>query len=270
MTGNLLLQEQPADGVVVLRINRPEVRNALNLALRRELAARFHELGSDPQVRCIILTGDEKAFCAGADLNEYVDAGPVEIISRNMHLLWGAISECPKPVIAAVSGYALGGGCELAMHADIIVAGRSAIFGQPEVRVGLIPGGGSTQRLPRAVGKFSAMKLLLTGANLTAQEAFAMGLLSSIVDDEQVLHEALRMANEISGMPPLAVRQIKELVLESMNSPLDAGLRQERKAFQLMFSTEDKTERIRKFLAKKPARDSASQPSPNRKEDKRP
>ncbi len=270
MTAPLLLQEWPADGVVLLRINRPAVRNALNLALRQEIAAQFHELGSQEQVRCIVLTGNEKAFCAGADLNEYVDATPVEIISRNMHLLWGAISECPKPVIAAVNGYALGGGCELAMHADIIIAGKSAIFGQPEVRVGLIPGGGATQRLTRAIGKFAAMKMLLTGANLSAHEAHAMCLVSTIVDDDQVLPEALKLASEIAGMPPLAIRQIKELVLESMNGALDAGLRQERKAFQLMFSTEEKTARIRRFLAKRSTKGSADHPLPNRKEDTTP
>ena len=130
MDNNILLLEYPVPGVALLRINRPTVRNALNLALRRELARQFSELGSREEVQAIILTGDEKAFCAGADLNEYVEATPVEIASRNMHLLWGAIANCPKPVIAAVNGYALGGGCELAMHADIIVAGMSAVFGQ--------------------------------------------------------------------------------------------------------------------------------------------
>ena len=247
----LVLQERPAEGVVLLRLNRPEVRNALNLALRHELATQFRELASRDDVRCIVLTGDEKAFCAGADLNEYVDASPVDIIARNMHLLWGAIAECPKPVIAAVNGYALGGGCELAMHADIIIAGESAMFGQPEVRIGLIPGGGATQRLTRVAGKFVAMKLLLTGEPIAAATALALGLVSTLVADEAVLPEALKLASQIAGQAPLAVRQIKELVLESMNGTLDAGLRQERKAFQLMFSSVEKTERIRSFLAKK-------------------
>lgn len=250
----LLLQERLADGVVLLRINRPEVRNALNLALRRELALQFRELGDQDDVRCIVLTGDEKAFCAGADLNEYVDATPADIISRNMHALWGAIAECPKPVIAAVNGYALGGGCELAMHADIIIAGDSAVFGQPEVRIGLIPGGGATQRLPRVVGKFVAMKLLLTGEPIDASTAMALGLISDVVPDDEVLPAALKLAGGIARQSPLAVRQIKELVLESMNGSLDAGLRHERKAFQLMFSTTEKTERMRAFLAKKKPR----------------
>jgi enoyl-CoA hydratase len=246
----ILLLEYPAEGVALLRINRPAVRNALNLALRREIAAKFRELGARDDLRCIVLTGNEKAFCAGADLNEYVDADPIEIAERNMHLLWGAVAECPKPVIAAVQGYALGGGCELAMHADIIVAGASATFGQPEIRVGLIPGGGATQRLPRAIGKFLAMRLLLTGEPLSATEALSHGLVSKVVDDDQVVAEAIRMAGAIAAHSPMAARQIKELVLESMNTPLDAGLRMERKAFQLIFATEEKTQMIRKFLNK--------------------
>ena len=266
----LVLQERPADGVVLLRLNRPNVLNALNLALRREIAAQFRDLGSRDDVRCIVLTGSEKAFCAGADLNEYVDATPTEIIGRNMPLLWDAVADCPKPVIAAVNGYALGGGCELAMHADIIIAGRSAMFSQPEVRVGLIPGGGATQRLTRAVGKFVAMKLLLTGEPFTAEAAFSSGLVSTVVADDQVLPEALRLAVEIAGLPTFAIRQIKELVLESMNGTLDAGLRHERKAFQLMFSTTEKAERIRKFLTKKPKNDSSNETSPNHPEDKKP
>lgn len=248
---SLLLQERLADGVVLLRINRPDVRNALNLALRRELAAQFLSLGDMDDVKCIVLTGDQKAFCAGADLNEYVDATPEEIITRNMGKLWDAIARCPKPVIAAVNGFALGGGCELAMHTDIIVAGESAVFGQPEILIGLIPGGGATQRLPRVVGKFAAMRWLLTGEPITAAVAHTAGLVSSVVADEDVLPTACKLAIKIAHQSPLAVRQIKELVLESMSSPLDSGLRQERKAFQLMFSSAEKTKRIRAFLDKR-------------------
>lgn len=251
----LVLEEWPHPGVVLLRLNRPAVRNALNLALRRELAERFRALGARDEVRAIVLTGDAKAFCAGADLNEYVDATTEEIIGRDLHLLWGAIAQCPKPVIAAVNGYALGGGCELAMHADVIIAGESATFGQPEVRIGLVPGGGATQRLPRAIGKFAAMRLLLTGETVTAIEALALGLASRVVPDGDAVSVAVAMAVTIAGHSPLAVRQIKELVLESMNASLDAGLRQERKAFQLMFGTPEKTQRIRAFLARRPTPD---------------
>jgi len=248
---SLVLQESPSDGVVLLRLNRPAVRNALNLALRRELASFFVDLSHQEDVRCIVIAGDAKAFCAGADLREYVDATPIEIIARNMHILWGAIADCPKPVIAAVNGYALGGGCELAMHADIIIAGQSSKFGQPEVKIGLIPGGGATQRLTRVAGKFIAMKLLMTGQMISAVEAQAIGLVSSIVPDEQVLSEALKLAQEIAAQAPLAVRLIKDTVLESMNTSLDAGLRSERRAFQVMFSSSDKTEGIRAFLEKR-------------------
>lgn len=248
LTAPVLLRETGAGGVVLLRINRPEVRNALNLELRRALAAEFVELGHSSEVRCIVLTGDERAFSAGADLREYVDATPLEVIERHMDRLWGAIACCNKPVIAAVRGPALGGGCELAMHADIIIAGAGARFAQPEVRLGLIPGGGATQRLTRAVGKFAAMRLLLSGRTLAADEARTMGLVSEVVADEAVLPSALELAAELASYPELALRQIKELVLASMNAPLDTGLQLERKAFQLMFSAPDKTERIRAFL----------------------
>ncbi|PTW63187.1 short chain enoyl-CoA hydratase [Breoghania corrubedonensis] len=246
-----LVIERPIDGIALVRLDRPQVRNALNLELRRSLAATFETLGRAEDVRCIVITGDDRAFCAGADLNEYVDATPADIIARNMDILWGAIANCPRPVVAAVRGYALGGGCELAMHADIILAGRSAKFSQPEILIGLIPGGGATQRLTRAVGKFAAMQLLLTGDMIGAEEAKAIGLVSRVVDDEAVLDEALKLASRIASQSSLAVRQIKEMVLESMNVPLEAGLRSERKAFQLIFSTSEKTKRIQAFLKRK-------------------
>lgn len=246
----LLLREHMDGGVTLLRINRPEVRNALNLALRQELARAFTELGQDEATGCIVITGDSKAFCAGADLAEYVDADPAEIASRNMPALWGAISRCPKPIIAAVNGYALGGGCELAMHADIIIAGGSAQFGQPEALIGLIPGGGATQRLTRAVGKYIAMQILLTGERFTATRAYEMGLVNRVVTDSAVLEEALIMARHIASMPPRSVQYIKELVLESMSSPLEFGLRAEQRSFQNIFGFEEKTRRIRRFLKK--------------------
>jgi enoyl-CoA hydratase/carnithine racemase len=250
-TASLLIFERPSEGVAVVRLNRPQQRNALNLALRREIAATFSALGDDASVRCIVLTGDERAFCAGADLTEYVDATPADIIARDAARLWNAVGECPKPVIAAVNGYALGGGCEIAMQADIIVAGMSARFGQPEVHVGIIPGGGATQRLPRAVGKFAAMWLMMTGEMIDAGEAHRMGLVSRLVADDAVMPEAMRIATQIAALPALALRQIKELVLDSMSVPLDTGLRNERKAFQLMFTTPEKTARMRSFLDRK-------------------
>ena len=247
----ILIEEHPADGVALLRLHRPAVLNALNLALRRALAEAFTRLDADPVVHVIVLAGSERAFCAGADLNEYVDATPPEIIERHMDRLWGAISGCRKPVIAAVRGHALGGGCELAMHADIIVAGRSASFGQPEVKIGIMPGGGATQRLTRAVGKFAAMKILLGGEAFTAEAAAAMGLVSELVEDGEVEPRALLLASRMAALPALSLRLIKEAVIESMNSNLDAGLRFERKSFQVLFSTQDKTEGIRARLEKR-------------------
>jgi len=248
---DILIEERPALGVALLRLNRPSVLNALNLALRRVLAEAFSRLEADTGVQVIILAGSERAFCAGADLNEYVDANPPEIIERQMDRLWGAISGCRKPVIAAVRGHALGGGCELAMHADIIVAGSSASFGQPEVKIGIMPGGGATQRLTRAVGKFAAMKILLAGEAFTAQAAAAMGLVSELVEDGEVEARALSLACQMAALPALSLRFIKESVIESMNSPLDAGLRFERKSFQILFSTDDKSEGIRARLEKR-------------------
>lgn len=246
-----LLVERPADHVALVRLNRPAVRNALNLALRHRLAETFTALGQDPAVRAIVLTGNAEAFCAGADLNEYREAGTIEVWQRGLQLLWGAVAACPKPVIAAVNGPAFGGGCELALHADIIIAGESARFAQPEVKLGLMPGAGGTQRVARAAGKYAAMKHLLTGQPWTAQEALAMGLVSSVVSDSAVLPTALSLAGEVAAVAPLAVRQIKELVIESMNSGLDAGLRLEHKAFQVLFSSADKREGMAAFFEKR-------------------
>lgn len=250
---NVLLEEHPADGVVLLRLHRPAVLNALNLVLRQALAQAFARLDADPAVRVILLAGSTRAFCAGADLNEYVDATPPEIIARQMDRLWAAISRCRKPVIAAVCGHALGGGCELAMHADIIIAGDGARFGQPEVLIGLMPGGGATQRLTRAVGKFRAMKLLMTGVPFSAAEALAMGLASEVVPDAEVELRAVALATGLAQGPQQALYFIKEAVLEGMNLSLDQGLQFERKSFQLLFATADKTEGIRARLEKRPA-----------------
>jgi enoyl-CoA hydratase len=246
-----LLEERPAPGVALLRLHRPAVLNALNLALRQALAEAFIRLEADPGVHAIVLAGSQRAFCAGADLNEYVDASPPDIIGRAMDRLWGAVSGCRKPVIAAVRGHALGGGCELAMHADLIVASERARFGQPEVLIGLMPGGGATQRLTRAVGKFRAMQILLTGAPFSAGEALAMGLASEVQPDDDVEPRALALASQIAGGPQLAVRFIKEAVIEGMNLPLEQGLMFERKSFQLLFATADKTEGIRAHLDKR-------------------
>lgn len=246
-----LVREILSDGVVLLRINRPEARNALNMTVRRQLAEQFTAAAEDPEIRAVVLAGDEKAFVAGADIREFAELSAVDQMLRNTHRLWQAIADCPKPVIAAVRGHALGGGCELAMHADIIVAGEGAWFGQPEVHVGLMPGAGGTQRLTRAVGKFQAMKMVLLGERIGAAEALRMGLVSEVVPDDAVLPRAVEMAKRIAALPPLAVMQIKEVLLAGMDAPLDAALMLERKAFQLLFATEDQKEGARAFLEKR-------------------
>lgn len=241
------------DAVAVVRIERPEVKNALSSAVREQLATIFRALAVDDRVRAIVLTGGEQCFVAGADIREFADASPIDMYRRHTEYLWEAIGRCPKPVIAAVNGFALGGGCELAMHCDIIVAGQSARFAQPEVKLGLMPGAGGTQRLIRAVGKFQAMRIALTGCIVTAPEALAMGLISEMVIDEQTLPRALALAAEIAALPPLAVAQIKEVMLAGADLPLDSALALERKAFQLLFDSRDQKEGARAFLEKRKA-----------------
>jgi enoyl-CoA hydratase/carnithine racemase len=241
------------DAVALLRISRPEAKNALNSAVREQLAHQFRALASDSTVRAIVLTGGEQCFVAGADMREFADATPIEMYLRHTEYLWEAISRCPKPVIAAVNGFALGGGCELAMHCDLIVAGVSARFGQPEVKLGLMPGAGGTQRLVRAVGKFQAMRIALTGCLVPAPEALAMGMVSEVVSDDQTIPRALELAAQIAALPPLAVAQIKEVMLAGADLPLDSALVLERKAFQLLFDSRDQKEGARAFLEKRKA-----------------
>jgi enoyl-CoA hydratase/carnithine racemase len=247
----MVLLEQPAPGVALLRLNRPKARNALNMALREELAGHFRRLDECPVTRVIILTGSDTVFAAGADLGEMVDATALELYARHAERHWQAISACRKPVIAAVNGFALGGGCELAMHCDLIIAGTSARFAQPEVKVGVMPGAGGTQRLVRAVGKFQALRMLFTGCLVSAEEALRMGLVSEVVADAETLSAALAMAVTIADMPPIAVAQIKEVVIAGMDLPLEQALILERKAFQLLFGSSDQKEGMQAFLQKR-------------------
>lgn len=244
------LQEM-GDGVVLLRLNRPEARNALSPALREELAARFTALAADDTVRAVVLTGGPEVFAAGADIKAMADARPTEIMLRGTERLWAPVKDFPKPLVAAVNGWALGGGCELAMHADIIVAGESARFGQPEIKVGIMPGAGGTQRLVRAVGKFKAMKILLTGEPVSAAEAEAMGLVSEVTPDADTIERAVALARSIARLPPLAARKIKEAVLAGADQPLEVGLLVERQAFQLLFDTADQKEGMAAFIEKR-------------------
>jgi len=247
----VVLVERPAEGVALVRINRPEARNALNMEVRTLIAQYLTEQADDPAVRCIVLTGNDKAFAAGADIKEMSGLGSIEMLQRGTLKLWRTIAACPKPVIAAVSGFALGGGCELAMTCDIIIAGESARFGQPEVKIGISPGGGGTQRLTRAVGKFKAMRYVLTGDLFGAREAYQMGLVSELVPDAEVEKRALEMAKQIAELPPLAIEMAKEAVLRGMDAALDTGLALETKAIQLLFSSQDQKEGMAAFIEKR-------------------
>ena len=251
MADSVVLVERPADGVALIRINRPDARNALNLEVRKLLARHLTEMGEDAATRAIVLTGNDKSFAAGADIKEMADAGTIEMLQRGVHKLWRTIGACPKPVIAAVSGFALGGGCELAMTCDIIVAGESAKFGQPEVRIGIIPGGGATQRLTRAVGKYKAMKYILTGELFSAKEAFEMGLASEVVPDAEVEKRAVELARQLGELPPLALQLAKEAVLAGMDAPLTSALALEAKSVQILFSSSDQKEGMRAFIEKR-------------------
>ncbi|SDN56891.1 enoyl-CoA hydratase [Vreelandella arcis] len=239
------------NGVAVVRIDRPGAKNALNGAVRCQLAEMFLSLTQDDEVRAIVLTGGEQMFVAGADVKEFATASPTDMHLRHNERFWEPIANCSKPVIAAVNGFALGGGCELAMHCDIIVAGESAQFGQPEVKLGLMPGAGGTQRLVRAVGKFQAMRMLMTGCMVPAHEALGMGLVSEVVADDQTLERANTLAKDIARLPALALEHIKETVLAGADLPLESALVLERKAFQMLFDTADQKEGAAAFVEKR-------------------
>lgn len=236
-------------GIVIL--NRPRQLNALALPVMREVVAALETHDADPDVRAMVLTGGRDVFAAGADLKEMADASAVEMLERNTVGLWDRLSRLEKPLIAAVAGYALGGGCELAMICDIIVAGENARFGQPEINVGLIPGAGGTQRLARAVGKFLAMDMVLTGRMLGAQEALERGLVARVVPQEQVVEEAVRLGRAIAEKPPLSVRFAKQAIAQGVEAPLAAGVELERRLFYLLFASEDAHEGMHAFGEKR-------------------
>ena len=248
---SLVLLERPEDGVALLRMNRPEAMNALNNAAREELATHFEALNADGSVRVIVITGNEKAFVAGADLKEFADLGTADWAFTDARRMWRIVSACPKPMIAAVNGFALGGGCELALHCDIIIAGENAKMGLPEIQVGVLPGGGGTQRLTRAVGKYKALKMMLTAEWVSGQEASDMGLASEAVPDEKVLDRAMAIAHKVAKMPPLGAKYIKEVTLAGMDASLETGLMLERKAFEILFSTGDQKEGAAAFIEKR-------------------
>jgi enoyl-CoA hydratase len=241
-------------GVGIVTINRPKVLNALNPQTIDELVDALGKFDRDDAIRCMILTGDDRAFAAGADIAQMVDVSAIDVLEDDNFARWARFRSLRKPVIAAVSGYALGGGCELALMCDLVVASETAQFGQPEVKIGIIPGAGGTQRWLRSAGKVRAMEAILTGEPLRAVEAERIGLVNRVVPSGAQLDEALRLANLIASRPPLAVRLAKEAVNHGMEVGLSAGLEFERKLFYLLFASEDKAEGMRAFLEKRPAR----------------
>jgi enoyl-CoA hydratase len=237
--------------VAVATLNRPKQLNALSYGLCKDLCLALEELDGDDSIRVFIITGSERVFAAGADINEMVEATPFAGKAHERLAFRDRINHLSKPMIAAVSGFALGGGCELAMSCDIIIASESAVFGQPEINLGTIPGSGGTQRLTRLVGKHKAMELVLTGRFMNAAEAERCGLVNKVVPAEVLLDEAKAMAQTIAGKPPIAVRFAKEAILKAANTPLDEGLAFERKSFNMLFASEDRREGMQAFVDKR-------------------
>ena len=237
--------------IAVIELNRPKELNALNRELMLEILDTLRELDEDDNVRVIILTGGQKVFAAGADIKQMASATAIDMLNIDQFSTWDGIKKTKKPIIAAVSGFALGGGCELAMTCDMIVASDTAKFGQPEIKIGTMPGAGGTQRLTRAMGKVQAMELVLTGKFISAEEALAGGLINKIVPVELLLDETLKLARLIAAQSPVAVKLAKEAVNNAFNSTLDEGLIFERKNFYLTFASADQKEGMAAFVEKR-------------------
>ena len=247
----VLVERQPEQRTALARLNRPKQLNALNGAVMDALCLALEELDRDDEVRAIVVTGDERAFAAGADIGEMANATPIDMLITNRIGQWDRIRRITKPVIAAVNGWALGGGCELAMTLDLIVAGDGAKFGQPEISIGVIPGAGGTQRLTRAVGKSRAMEMILTGEPITAREAHAAGLVARVTQDELCVEDALALAAKMAEKSPLALRMAKEAVNAAYEMSLTDALAHERRLFYLLFASEDQKEGMAAFLEKR-------------------
>src|SRR5438552_7712024 len=246
---HILVEIEPPIATVTL--NRPKVLNALSPAVIGEVAAALGELEADDSVRAAVLTGGPKVFAAGADIQDMAKQTAVDQLLRDQTGRWAPLAGFKKPLIAAVNGYALGGGCEVALMCDLIVAGDTARFGQPEVNLGIIPGAGGTQRWPRTAGKYVAMEVMLTGAPVTALRAYELGIVNKVVPWEMTIAVAKRIARDLAAKPPLAVRLAKEAVLKAFDAPLFDGLAAERKSFYFLFATEDQKEGMHAFLEKR-------------------
>lgn len=247
----ILVTDQKIPHVALIELNRPKELNAINTQLMQELRETLQRLDKDPQVRAIVITGNEQAFAAGADIKQMADRTTIDMLMIDQFTTWDQIRKTRKPLIAAVSGFALGGGCELAMTCDMIIASETARFGQPEIKIGVMPGAGGTQRLTKAIGKAKAMELVLTGRFISAEEALQYRLINKVVPVEMYLQEALQLAAEIATMSPIAAMLAKESVNRSFETSLDEGLQFERKNFYLAFASEDQKEGMKAFIEKR-------------------
>lgn len=243
--------EQKEKWITLIELNRPKELNAINSQLMSELRDVLQRLDQDPGTRVVVLTGNDQAFAAGADIKQMASMSAIDMLEADMFSTWDQIKKTRKPIIAAVSGFALGGGCELVMLCDMVVASETARFGQPEIKLGVLPGAGGTQRLTRAIGKVKAMELILTGRLLTAAEVLALGLINKVVPVEMYLAEAFSLARDIAQWSPVAVQLAKEAVNRSFEAHLDEGLMYERKNFYLAFASEDQKEGMKAFVEKR-------------------
>lgn len=245
------VNEQYEPFVALIELNRPKELNALSSLVMGELREALAKIDRDDRIRAVVLTGNQQAFAAGADIKEMADKGAVEMLSADLLSSWEQIRKTKKPLIAAISGYALGGGFELVMLCDMVIASETARVGQPEIKIGTMPGAGGTQLLTRAVGKVKAMEMILTGRTLTAQEALTAGLVNKVVPAEMYLQEAVSLAREIAAMSPVAVQLAKEAINRAFETHLDEGLAFERKNFYLTFGSEDQKEGMKAFIEKR-------------------
>jgi enoyl-CoA hydratase/carnithine racemase len=246
------LVESSRDGhVALLRLNRPEARNALSPEVMEQLAGLLEQLDPDPEVRCIVIAGSDKVFAAGADIKAMSERSFAEALRHPAASFWRRLAAIKTPMIAAVSGYALGGGCELALACDMIVASQNATFGQPEINLGIIPGGGGTQRLARVLGKQRAMEYVLTGKRFDAERAQQLGLVNMVTSDDSWLKEAIGLAHSVAAQPPIAARLAKQAVIVAEETALSPGIENERRLYELAMATEDRVEGMRAFLDKR-------------------
>ena len=250
---HIIVNDQFAPFTALIELNRPKELNALNSLLMQELRDAFQQLDRNENVRAIIITGNDQAFAAGADIKQMADKSAVDMLMMDQFNTWDQIRKTKKPVVAAVSGFCLGGGCELAMTCDIIIASETARFGQPEIKIGVMPGAGGTQRLARTIGKVKTMEMVLTGRFLSAAEALSLGIINKVVPVEMYLREAVALAGEIAQMSPIATQLAKEAVNRAFETHLEDGLQFERKNFYLCFASEDQKEGMKAFIEKRKA-----------------